>query len=145
MIIFFLGCLCRGFSELVAFHHDESRFSARVRPTSFFGSKMDLRKYKRYGKHSTICESRPTKGLYGWYHKRFKLRYKECFLFSATALVSVTDSFHLSNIIFRLSMILAVCFADWYPMEPVKFVITMAEYMLIYVTGYYITYYGLRK
>lgn len=36
----------------------------------------------------------PNTGLYGWYHRLFGLKYRERFLFSATALVKFTDPWH---------------------------------------------------
>lgn len=62
------------------------------KPYGFWGAMSYMRKYRLVGFMSTVYP--PTKGLYGWYHKFFKIKYKERFPLSATALVSFTDGLH---------------------------------------------------
>ncbi len=51
-------------------------------------------KYKWGDKEKSIPVLAPRSGLYGWYHKKYRLPYRERFLLSATLFVSVTDPFH---------------------------------------------------
>jgi hypothetical protein len=143
-ILFFVASALRGFSELMAFHHDETIFSARVKPISFFGSKSDLMKYK-VSKHT----GHPEPSLNNWYYKRFDLKHKEKFPGSATIFVWVSDAFHLSNLLARVGLILAIVFAKWTPdvwnPTPVDFFLMCLKYAGLYFLGFYSTYYPLKK
>lgn len=46
--------------------------------------------------------------LYRWYHKLNNLPHKEAFPFSATFLVFITDGFHFSSFLIRLSIASAI-------------------------------------
>lgn len=51
-------------------------------------------KYKWKDTIKTIPVLAPKSGLYGWYHKKYRLPYKERFFLSATLFVNMTDPFH---------------------------------------------------
>lgn len=108
VLCFLIAGFFRGFSELLCFHHHKSIFSGRVHPLSFFGSRMDLRKYK-YSKDLLPPEKAPDT----WYYRVFDIQYKEKFLFSATAFVFLTDAFHFSNFINKHALVFAIVFSPW--------------------------------
>jgi hypothetical protein len=86
ILFFLLGVSCLAIREsLQSFRHDKTLWS-KLNPIHFFGERSDLRKYKHYG----LVKSPNT-----WYYRTFKIEHKERFPLSATALVFLTDGFHL--------------------------------------------------
>jgi len=109
IIFLFIAGFFRGLAERIGFYHDESIFSAKVKPTSFFGSQMDRRKWKS-GQLGLLPAPKT------WYYKLFDLKYQERFPLSATLFVFVTDAFHFSNFLMRYSLTGAIMLAFWSPM-----------------------------
>lgn len=72
----------------------------------FWGKVSWARKYKRIldTKQATIFVPAPN----NWYYRLFKIRYKERFPLSATALVFLTDGFHLMQTIFFACLVAAM-------------------------------------
>jgi len=93
----------------------------------------------------------PTKGLYGWYHKKSNLIFMERFLFSATALVFLTDLFHLGYTIKKIGIVgllVTVLLIGATPFTITAFTITFtsnaltltALFLILYQVGFYIWY-----
>lgn len=139
-ILIFCAGAFRGYSELVGFHHDDTIFSGKKAPTSFFGSRQYLRKYKvvswRNADLNFFLDAGATvqRPLNNWYYKLFSIRYKERFPLSATMLVVFTDSFHLSNFLMSMSFVTALYFAEGHNL------IMIPVYLLAWHTGFFTTF-----
>lgn len=97
--------------------HSQSIFK-KTAPYGFFGVESWVRKYK--GGILLTDQILPYL-VYPvtriWYHKFFGLKYQERFLFSATALVFLTDFFHLTQFITLTLIAVAITYAadqPWY-------------------------------
>lgn len=139
VLFFFLAGALRGLAELIGYEHADSIFSAKVKPTSFFGSQMWKRKYRMtsYGTlypHPQLSVRIPR--IYRWYYKVFRIKYEERFLFSATALVWLTDAMHLTNFLMKFSLIAACLTADWNG----NLWLVSGAYILAWTGGFNITY-----
>lgn len=67
---------------------------------SFWGKSSDLKKYK--------WDFVPVDAPNNWYYRFFKIKYKERFPLSATALVFLTDGYHFCQFLFLLFISLSV-------------------------------------
>lgn len=87
----------------------------------FWGSNSWKRKYSTFRPLRLLMKDRnpwgeelllpPESGLYGWYHSFFNLKFKERFPLSATALVFLTDGWHLMQLFMWLSYLGAIAIA----------------------------------
>lgn len=139
VLFFFLSGASRGLAELIGYEHADSIFSAKVKPTSFFGSQMWKRKYRvtSYGTmfpHPQLSVRIPR--IYRRYYKAFKIEYEERFLFSATALVWLTDGMHLANFLMKFSLIAACMTAQL----DGNWLLVAGAYILAWTGGFNITY-----
>ena len=75
-------------------------------PTGFWGSEQWKRKYKL--RHGFTFPAPRT-----WYYKAFNIKYRERFPLSATALVFITDGFHLTQWLTTKLLFLAIT-RDWF-------------------------------
>lgn len=118
ILFFFIAGYNRGVAELLAFKYSKSTFSGTVKPVSFFGSHSWLLKYKPDKSVLAFGEYRPLPPLKNWYYRLFDIEYRERFLFSTTALVWMTDGFHLFNMLMKVALICAILsydpFIAWY-------------------------------
>lgn len=136
VFIFFAGFF-RGLAEILVFHHTKSIFSGRVHPLSFFGARSDLRKYK----HSKETIAAAQKAPNTWYYRIFDLRYRERFPFSGTALVFITDGFHMSSFLNKLFVVFALIFSPlgtehtWQ-----KIVVLALYYSTAWALGFFLSY-----
>lgn len=137
-IFIFIAGFARGLAELLAFHHDKSIFSARVRPDSFFGAKSDIRKYKYDKQTLRAIMARGT-----WYDRLFDLGYQEAFLGSTTIFVPFTDGFHFSNFIMRCALTAGFILAMAFPLAIDSwwhgFLISVA-FFAAYSMGFFLSY-----
>lgn len=138
-IFFFLAAGSRGLAELVGYEHGDSIFSAKVKPTSFWGSQSWKRKYRMTSYETTYPHpeiSVRLSKLYRRYYKIFKIEYEERFLFSATAFAWTTDGFHLMNFLMKFFLIAAcVSYSGEY-----HWLVTIAGYILAWTGGFNTTY-----
>lgn len=138
LIIFFVSCFIIGFGKGLV---DYEIKTERVAETSWNKYKKDKR-------------PAPIKGLYGWYHKKANLIFMERFLFSATALVFLTDLFHLGYTIKKFGiigvLITSILIGVSLPttiaifsltMSLTKFIIILTlVFIVLYQIGFYIWY-----
>lgn len=93
--LFALATIMRAVMATLSFRHEESVFSM-AKKGGFFGENSYLRKYRK----KTVNN---IKGLViatpSWYTQMFKIKYKEAFPLSTTALVWLTDGWHLAQFI----------------------------------------------
>lgn len=131
LLFLLLAGSCRGLAELVGFKHNESIFSGRVQPSSFWGSKSWERKWRFKLKPNLNVDS-----FWYRYHRWFNLEYPEKFPLSATALVFLTDGFHLCNWLMRTFITLACLTAQ----TPTNYVWAFITYAFVWSLGFHSTY-----
>lgn len=107
-------------------------FHNRVRDElSFWGKESWKRKYKRYPSKSesdyTLIAAPNT-----WYYRLFRLRYKEKFPLSATALVFTTDGYHLMQWIGVKAILAAITINPLYYM--ILWVTWLAVFNVTYIS-----------
>lgn len=85
------------------------KFKWMTRGFGFFGEDSYLRKYKNIHPDKTKFQVQIPKD--NWYYNFFNIRYREAFFLSSTALVFVTDVYHLSQFLFLLFLSASVTFA----------------------------------
>lgn len=98
-ILFAIGALFAAF-EIIVDKYEDTIFPQGVDATLFFNPIYSWK--NKYDKSMSLA---PTKGLYGFYHKHFNLKYREKFLLSGTTLVFLTDFRHLLKLLLVISII----------------------------------------
>ena len=110
ILFFLLSIACLAVREsLQYFRHSKSIFD-RCKHGSFFGKFSWTRKYEKAGPNSfssSMFELPPN----NLYYRFFKIEYKERFPLSATALVFLTDGFHLMQWLAINFFTLSIAFA----------------------------------
>mgnify|MGYP001574646537 CR=1 FL=1 len=93
LIFIMLAAGCWAVMSHLLFHNKNS---TPFRKHRFFGSESWKRKYKRApSKQGVITAYEFYPAPDNWYYKTFKIKYEEKFPWGATALVFLTDGFHL--------------------------------------------------
>jgi len=107
-------------------------FQNRVRkPYSFWGTESWVRKYdhiRPYASERAVILAAPD----NWYYRLFKIKYKERFPLSATALVFVTDGYHLTQwiMIKAICGAIATCWTDFF----VYWILWTMVFNVVYIT-----------
>lgn len=100
IISFCLSVVAYSLKELQA--HGKIRWANH--PSNFWWSDSWIRKYKIDPKRSNQFIPAPD----NWYYKLFKITYKEIFPLSATALVFLTDGYHLMQFCYKVLFIVSL-------------------------------------
>lgn len=132
LLLFGLGVVAFSLKEL----QSHGKLKWMDDPTAFWGSKSWVRKYKKdYG----AATERDVPN--NWYYRFFKIAWKEKFPLSATALVFLTDGYHLFQLLFKLCLISTV--VTYQPMFNIF--IDFLIYFLLFGLTFTITYKLLSK
>lgn len=81
----------------------------------FWGQWSSDRKYDLWKRSGIMIDK--VQAPKNWYYRFFKIKYKERFPLSATALVFLTDGYHMCQFLMFLFLSLSITFAigfDWY-------------------------------
>jgi len=104
ILFFLLGIACLAVREsLQPFRHDKTLWS-KLELTHFFGLHSWARKYYTFLWDNAVAPD-------NWYYRFFKIKHKERFPLSATALVFLTDGFHLMQWLAINFFTLSIAFA----------------------------------
>ncbi len=111
ILFFLLGIVSLAIREsLQDFRHSKTLWS-KLDPYSFFGISSWVRKYKRKQEADVPELYFQVEAPNTWYYRFFKIQYKERFPLSATALVFLTDGFHLMQWLAINFLTLAIAFS----------------------------------
>ncbi len=100
LITFLLAVVCYTIAEL--WQQGKLIWMNPLYPYRFWGERSDRRKYKDY-LFSAIYPAPDN-----WYYNFFEIKYKEKFPLSATALVALTDGYHLMQHIMKPLLLLSI-------------------------------------
>ena len=110
LITFSLAIVCYTIAEL--WQQGKLIWINPLKPFGFWGERSDKRKYKMswYNDVDNFYDERPAPN--NWYYNTFEIKYKEKFPLSATALVALTDGYHLMQHIMKPLLVLSIVFYE---------------------------------